>query len=135
MLCTIISAAARNVLALVFAEIQITACGIHCKVMNYAGAITNRELIASYVIISLFHGEEVFGHNASVNSKRQHPPLGIFKVVESPAPWQNFSAKARPPKQKSTYRWEYLRRSSQHFLLTLNRPGFLQIGMAGGGHL
>ena len=54
----------ENVLALVFAEIQVTACGIHYYVMDCAGAlIRNRELIASYaVIILLFRGEEVFGH-------------------------------------------------------------------------
>ena len=48
------------------------------------------------------------GHNASVNSKHQHPPPGrppgkFFKVVKNPAPGQNFSAKARPPGQENTY--------------------------------
>ena len=55
----------ENVLAIVSTEIQITACNIHysSKVMDCAGTlITNRELIASYVIVHLFHGEEVFGH-------------------------------------------------------------------------
>ena len=51
----------ENVLAVVFAEIQITACIIHYKV---AGAlIRKRQLIASYaVIICLFLGDEVVGH-------------------------------------------------------------------------
>ena len=46
-------------------------------------------------------------------------PWGFFKVVKSPAPGQNFSAKALPLGQKSTYPKEYFRRStcSQHFLL------------------
>ena len=108
----------ENVLALVTAEIQITACGIHCKVTDYGGAlITNRELIASYVIIRLFHGEEVFGHNLSVNSKSQHPPWNCFKSSEKPCPRENFFCKSKAPRQKSTYPWEYLRRSSQHCLL------------------
>ena len=44
---------------------------------------------------------------ASINSKREHPPGQtpgeIFEVVKSPAPGQNFPAKARPPGQKNTY--------------------------------
>ena len=48
-----------------FAESQITACVIHYKVMDCAGAlIRNRALIfASYAVIKhLFHGDEVVGH-------------------------------------------------------------------------
>ena len=60
-------------------------------------------------------------YSASVNSKRQHPPgkpPGNFcEVVNSPAPGQNFSAKARPPGQEKTYPGEYFERSSQLFLL------------------
>ena len=42
---------------------------------------------------------------ASINSKREHLPLGqtpgdFFKVVKSPALGQNFPAKAQPPGQK-----------------------------------
>ena len=61
-------------------------------------------------------------HNASINSKREHPPGqtpgGFFKVVKSPAPGQNFPAKARPLGQKKTPTpGEYFRKSSQPFLL------------------
>ena len=44
-------------------EIQITACVIHYKVMDCAGAlIRKRELISSYaVIIRLFRGEKAVG--------------------------------------------------------------------------
>ena len=56
-------------------------------------------------------------YSASVNSKRQHPPGNFFEVVNSPAPGQNFSAKARPPGQEKTYPGEYFERSSQLFLL------------------
>ena len=59
-----------------------------------------------------------------IDSKREHPPPGkplgnFFEVVKSPAPGQNFPAKARPPGQKNTYPGpgEYFRKSSQPFLL------------------
>ena len=42
----------------------------------------------------------------------------FFEVVKSPAPGQNFPAKARPPGQKTPTPGEYFRRSSQPFLLT-----------------
>ena len=58
---------------------------------------------------------------ASVNSKREHPPGqtpgNSFEVVKSPAPGQNFPAKARLPEQKTPTPGEYFRRSSQPFLL------------------
>ena len=44
------------------------------------------------------------GLNASINFKREHPrqtPGEFFEVVKSPAPGQNFSAKAPPPGQKT----------------------------------
>ena len=61
--------------------------------------------------------------NASIKSKREIPPPGkppgnFFEVVKSPAPGQNFPAKARPPGQKTPTPGEYFRRSSQPFLLT-----------------
>ena len=46
------------------------------------------------------------------------PPGNFFEVVKSPAPGQNFPAKARPPGQKTPTPGEYFRRSSQPFLLT-----------------
>ena len=53
----------ENVLAIVFTAIKITACGIHFKVMDCAGALmTNQELIVSYFIILLLYGEEIFWH-------------------------------------------------------------------------
>ena len=60
---------------------------------------------------------------ASIKSKREHPPPGkppgnFFEVVKSPAPGQNFPAKARLPGQKTPNPGEYFRRSSQPFLLT-----------------
>ena len=62
---------------------------------------------------------------ASINSNqlREHPPPPwetpgeFFEVVKSPAPGQNFPAKARPPGQKTRAPREYFRRSSQPFLL------------------
>ena len=57
--------------------------------------------------------------NASIKSKREHPPPGnFFEVVKSPAPGQNFPAKARPRGKKTPTPGEYFRRSSQPFLLT-----------------
>ena len=45
-------------------------------------------------------------------------PLGnFFEVVKSPAPGQNFPAKARPLGQKTPTPGEYFRKSSQPFLL------------------
>ena len=50
--------------------------------------------------------------NASINSKREHPPHPrqtpeeVFEVVKSPAPGQNFPAKARPPGQRSVCSWK-----------------------------
>ena len=53
----------------------------------------------------------------SANTPGQTPGE-FFEVVKSPAPGQNFPAKARPPRQKkNTYPGEYFRRSSQPFLL------------------
>ena len=62
------------------------------------------------------------GTYASINSKREHPfpgkpPGNFFEVVKSPAPGQNFSAKARPQGKKAPTPGEYFRRSSQPFLL------------------
>ena len=59
-------------------------------------------------MVSRLHDASKIQHYASVSSKRQLPPgqsPGEFlKVVKSlAAPGQNFSAKARPPGQKSTY--------------------------------
>ena len=53
----------------------------------------------------------------SANIPRQTPGE-FFEVVKSPVPGQNFSAKTRPPLQKTPTPWEYFRRSSQPFLLT-----------------
>ena len=44
------------------------------------------------------------------------PPGNFFEVAKSPAPGQNFYAKAQPPGQKSTYSWGI---SSQPFLLII----------------
>ena len=41
----------------------------------------------------------------------------FLEVIKSPAPGQNFSAKAQPPGQENTYPREYFERSSQLFLL------------------
>ena len=55
-------------------------------------------------------------------------PRGIFEVVKSPAPGQNFPAKARPPEQKTPTPGEYFRRSSQPYLLTgVESLGFAEI--------
>ena len=49
-----------------------------------------------------------FRVNVSISSKREHPsgktPAEFFEVVKSPAPGQNFPAKARAP-GKNTYPW------------------------------
>ena len=61
------------------------------------------------------------GLNASINSKREHPrqtPGEFFEVVKSPAPGQNFSAKALPPRTKTPTPESTFRRSGQPFLLT-----------------
>ena len=44
------------------------------------------------------------------------PPGNFFEVVKSLAPGHNFSAKAKPPGQKTPTPGEYFRRSSQLFL-------------------
>ena len=70
------------------------------------------------------HDIRLYESYASINSKREHPPPpgkppgNFFEVVKSPAPGQNFPAKARPPGQKTPTPGEYFRRSSQPFLLT-----------------
>ena len=52
-------------------------------------------------------GMDFFGlsPNASIDSKREHAPgqtpRGFFEVVKGSATGQNFSAKARPPGQKT----------------------------------
>ena len=56
--------------------------------------------------------------NPNANIPPGKPPGNFFEVVESPAPGQNFPAKARPPGQKTPTPGEYFRRSSQPFLLT-----------------
>ena len=56
--------------------------------------------------------------NPSANIPPGKPPGNFFEVVKSPAPGQNFPAKARPPGQKEPTPGEYFRRSSQPFLLT-----------------
>ena len=43
----------------------------------------------------------------STNIPPGRPPGKFFKVVQNPAPGQNFSAKARPPGQENTYPREY----------------------------
>ena len=62
---------------------------------------------------------QIFAIYASISSKREHPPPPppgqtpgeFFKVVKSPAPGQNFPAKAQPRVKKPTPR-EYFIRSS-----------------------
>ena len=60
-------------------------------------------------------------YNASINSKREHPPgqtSGKFsEVVKSPAPGQHFGLQITAPGTKNTNPREYFRRSSQPFLL------------------
>ena len=56
--------------------------------------------------------------NPSANIPPGQTPGEFFEVVKSPAPGQNFPAKARPPGQKTPTPGEYFRRSSQPFLLT-----------------
>ena len=53
---------------------------------------------------------------SSANMPPGKPPGNVFDVVKSPTQGQNFSAKARPPRQ-NTYTGEYFRRSSQPLLL------------------
>ena len=61
----------------------------------------------------------IFMHQSipSANIPPGRPPGNFFEVVKSPAPGQNFPAKARPPAQKTPTPGEYFRRSSQLFLL------------------
>ena len=60
--------------------------------------------------------------NASINSKREHPPWanprGIFSRWSKALPRAKFSCKSMAPGQKTSTPEEYLRRSSQPFLLT-----------------
>ena len=62
--------------------------------------------------------QSLSSHNASVNSKCQHPPRWkFFKVVKNPAPGQNFLQKHGPRDKKTPTPGEYCERSSQLFLL------------------
>ena len=54
----------------------------------------------------------------SANIPQANPQGNFFEVVKSPAPGQNFPAKAQPLGQKTPTPGEYFRRSSQPFLLT-----------------
>ena len=64
--------------------------------------------------------ERFFMHQSipSANIRLGKPLGNFFEVVKSPAPGQNFPAKARPPGIKTPTPGEYFRRSSQTFLLT-----------------
>ena len=65
-----------------------------------------------YNLPNCSQGHETARNNASINSKREHPPPPPGK------PPGNFPAKARPPRQKTPTFGEYVRRASQPFLLT-----------------
>ena len=81
----------------------------------------NRKRYVAVKSLSRLLSKQNSKHNASINSKREHPPGktpgNFFEVVKCPAPGQNFSAKARPLGQKTPTPGEYFRKSSQLFLL------------------
>ena len=59
-----------------------------------------------------------FSFNASINSKREHPPPGNFFLgSRKPCPGTKFFCKSTAPGTKTPTPREYFRRSSQPFLL------------------